>query len=236
MVAIALIFMATIMALFGVLGYLRGTKFGLVISGLILAGLMVMSRGSEQVAKIINGLNFGLRFVLGGGLQALGGSGDKTEAIKKVISQLGDIRPLVSSDQPGVGLLLILALLVGLSLLLSLFKILKGAASLLGLALGLFSGYLIAAYALAALMPEVALLPLPIHLPSLAQVVEAASAAAPAIPSGSGLSAKVGQLLTGLGDDPRLPIIIAVAIALFVILATRLGNRGGKGGSGAAGR
>ncbi len=231
MAAVTLIFVATIMALFGVFGYQRGTKFGLLTVGLILAGLVVMSRASDKIGTIVNGLYFGLRFVFSGGVQALGG-GDKAEAIKGIMDKIGDAK-LVSQGQPGASLLLVLALLVILILLLSAFKVLKGAASLLGLALGLFGGYLVAAYALATFKPELAaFLPLPISIPNLIQAaqIQAAQASLPAIPSDGGLSAKIGELLTDLSNNTGLPIIIAIAIALFVLLATRLGNRGVKKG------
>ncbi len=219
-----LIVLAAIMAVFGIIGYQRGTRFSLLMTGLLVAGLMAMERGGGQITKLVNGLIFGVRFILAGGLQAMGGSGDKTEALKAVMAKMGPATSLVTGDTPGVTLLFMVILLIGLSLLLGMAKLFKGAASLIGLGLGLVNGYIVTAVLLNAVAPDLALLPMPFSPGS--QPAQAATAA-PAGPSGADLLARVTGSLTKLADSSILPVSIMVAIALFVFFATRFGNRGG---------
>jgi hypothetical protein len=225
----ALIILATIMALFGGGGYLGGAKSTIFTTVIIWLGLLVVNRADEIVTRMINGLNFGVRFVLAGGLNALGGSGDRGAALDEIFARLENVEPLINPDGSGPGMLLIFLGLTLAGFLLGMLKLFKGRSSFLGLVLGLANGYILSGFLLRQLLPEASgWLPLPQWL--FGGGAESA-APAPAGPNlGSSLAAKITAALNALAESGQIALIIAIAIAIFVLLATRLGNRSVKKG------
>jgi len=225
-----LIILATAMALFGVLGYMRGTRSTLVTTAIVWLGLLIVSRGGGMVARTINGLNYAVRFALAGGLAALGSNGDRAAALEEVFARIGRVEPLIRPDGIGPGMLLVFAGLVAAGFFLGMLSQLKGRSSFLGLALGLANGYLLAAFIIRTLVPEASLsLPLPAWLFGTgAQPGVAPTPAAPSLTAS--LGARLLATLNQLADSGQIALFLAVAIAVFVLLATRLGIRGVKKG------
>lgn len=226
----SLILLATVMAVFGVFGYLRGIKSTLVTTASIWLGLVLVSRFSSTIALAVNGLNYAARFALAGGLGALGGSGDKGAAINQVFERMGAVKSLISADGTGPGYILIFLALMGVGLLLGALKALKAKSSPLSLVLGLLNGYVVSAYLLRRGLPEAGiLLPLPAGL--LGSQAPLGAIPAPAGPSVTGSAvAKLAAGLTQLATQGRIAILIAVLIAIFVLLAVRTGSRTSKKG------
>jgi hypothetical protein len=221
-----LILLATLMALFGVLGYQHGTRTGIFTAGAVYLIALVLDRFAGRVRSLVNGLYFGVRFVLAGGLPALGGVGDRGEAINRVITSMGEVRPLIG-ENGGLGFALVFGLLVACVVLVGRSKWLKTRSSWGGLWSGLVSGYVASAYLVGTLLPEAGVrFPLPL--------VEGAAAARPAVPAAapaaavSGFGDQLVQLVTQTLDERSLALVIVVGIALFVLLATRFSNRPGK--------
>ena len=222
-----LIVLATIMAIFGVIGFQRGTKFSVFYIALALLGIVVLERIGDTLVSIIDLLYRVSRAMLGGGFKALsggeGGFGKLGELVEKVPS-------LVGKDDKQIALALILLSIMMLGFFLGGLKVFKSRASLLGLALGLLTGYIASAYLLQPLLPGTG-----VRLPLLAGLFGGTQqAASTAVTTGSSISsvliAKVVAFLNSLANSGQIAIIIAIAIALFVLLATRTGNRGIKKG------
>lgn len=225
-----LIILATAMALFGVLGYLRGTRSTLLTTAIVWLGLLVVSRAGGAVARTINGLNYAVRFALAGGLAALGGNGDRAAALEEVFARIGKVEPLIRPDGTGPGMLLVFLALVIAGFLLGMLSQLKGRSSFLGLALGLANGYVLAAFLIRTLIPEASIgLPLPGWL--FGTGAQPGAAPAPAGPSLTGtLASRIVAALNQLADSGQIALLLAILIAVFVLLATRLGTRGAKKG------
>lgn len=220
----ALILLATIMALFGVLGYLRGAKSSLFTAIVIWLGLVLITQANEKIGTAINGLAFGVVFILSGGLGALGGGGDRAAALSEVIKNMPPVPVLVNPDGTGIGLIAVFLLLALAGFLLGMLKIFRSKASLWGLLIGLANGYVLSAFLLPRLLPDVGLrLPL---LGGLTGTTGNAPAAAPSGPSLSGAMIKrLVEALNALVNGGQIAIVIALLIVIFVLLATRLGNR-----------
>ena len=221
---LTVIILATIMAVFAVIGYQSGTRASLFTAVVLLVGLLLIARAGGTVAKLINGLYFGVRFVLAGGVQALGAGGDRAAAITEVIQNMGPVSGLVDPNSPGPALVLVLIILVLITLWLGRVQRfrLRGPASLGGLLVGLFNGYLLGAFLLVSLMAEqAAFLPLPFGLNAQAQ--QAAPAAAT-----TGGPSLFSQLLTDIqnASENTLALIIMAAIGIFIIVAAYLSTRG----------
>jgi hypothetical protein len=230
---VIVIILATIMALFAVIGYLAGGRASVFTSLVVVLGLLLIARAGGTLAQLINGLYFGIRFVLGGGVQALGAGGDRAAAIDRIIQSISDPQ-LVDPNSPGPELILFLLILVALSLLLTRVQRfrLRGPSSGWGLLWGLVSGYLLGAYLLVKLQPgAAAFLPLPF---GLGQAAPAASAL-PA--SGPGLLENLTRSVLA-ADTNTLALIVMALIATFIVFAVLFGNRsaGSAGGAGGAGR
>jgi len=220
-----LIILATVMALFGVLGYVRGARSSLLTSAIILLGLIAVGRAPETIARTINGLNVAVRFALSGGLGALGGGGDRAAALQEVFAKLGEVKPLIGSDGTGPGMILIFLALVLAGFLLGMLKPLKGRPSLLGLGLGLTIGYVLSAFLVRTFLPEASV---GLRLP--AWLFGRAAQPVPAPPAdGTELTAALGTrlaaTLNSLVESGQIALFLAIAIAAFVLLATRLGAR-----------
>ncbi len=222
-----LIILATIMAIFGVIGYTHGTRFSLFYAALALLGIIMLERIGDTLIRMIDLFYRVGRAMLGGGFKAMsggeGGFGKLGELVEKIPSLLGqDDKPLA------LALLLLLIMLVGFAL--GKLKVFKNKTSVLGLAVGLLTGYVVSAYLLQPLLPETG-----IRLPLLAGLFGGArQAASAAIPTGSSIGgtliAKIIAALNALASSGQIAILIAIAIVVFILLATRLGNRGVKKG------
>lgn len=230
----SLIILATVMALFGVLGYQRGTRPMLFTTLVLLLGLTALTRGVRMIATLVNGLNFAVRFVLAGGLQALSAS-DRSAALDAAITRVGSVTPLITVNDAGTatgpGMMIMLVLVILVAFLLGALKILRPRRSILGLFLGLLNGYILTAFLLRVLLPDA---PLQLGLPGW---LFGASFAVPSpIIAATGPSffdvlwARILNTLNTLAEQGTLGLVVAVLIALFVLLATRLGNRSEKRG------
>jgi hypothetical protein len=223
METLLVIILATVMAVFGVLGYQRGGRSSLVTLIITGLGMLVLSLQSGRVVSLINGIGVGVRFALAGGLTAMGG-GDNSDAMTKALAAARAAPKLIPADRPEIVALALLGILVFVALLLGLLKWFRRPASVLGLILGLLNGYLLSAYVLGSLFPQFAILPSPLLPKAAAQAV----AARPATPASAGLEPLA--LLSGLVGSKELPLIATLALGLLILIATRSGARGGKKG------
>lgn len=223
----ALIVLATIMALFGVIGYLRGAKSSLFTALVIWVGLVLITQFGSKIATTINGLVFAVVFVLSGGLAALGGGGDRAAALDEVLKKMPDPPKLVNPDGTGIGIIAVFVLLAVAGFLLGMLKIFKSKSSVWGLLIGLVNGYVLSAYLLPRILPEAGLrLPLPGRLAWPGAATAGSGIAAPSGPSLFGaLIASISRTLSRLVEGGQIALLIAILIVLFVLLATRLGNR-----------
>lgn len=211
---VALILLATIMALFGVLGYLRGVKSSLLTTAVIWLSVVLISQAREAIARTVNGLNFAVRFVLAGGLGALGGGGDRTAALEEVLKRVGTVKPLINPDGSGIGMLIVFLLFVAAGILLGALKFLRGKASPWGMLVGLAGGYAVSMFVLSRLAgPETA-------GPAAPASAEAASAS-----PGVSFFARLATILNQLLESGQIALVISALILIFVLLATRLSAR-----------
>ncbi|MCX6031645.1 MAG: hypothetical protein NT169_20375 [Chloroflexi bacterium] len=201
-----MVILATIMAVFGVLGFQRGTRSAVVNTVVVLGGLLAIKFGSARIIGFINKLHKGVHFFLASDVPT-------------------NVQPLATNDQPGPWLVIVFIVLVALGLLVSQLKMFRGAPSIGGLLLGLVGGYLVSAYLVDALALSAAALPLPFGLSSakLAQGIATAPEAGKDI---------LSRLNTALGsvDKKTLATLLAVILALFFIAALRLSNKGSQKG------
>lgn len=197
-----LLLLAVVAAVFAVYGFVRGTKATLVITVCIVGALLILSLFGNEVAKVVGFFNKALGMLL------------DTEA------------PLISTAPSTlVPLTLIGAIVVGFFL--GLLKVFKGKPSVGGLLLGLVNGYLFIAYMLAARMPQVAFLWLPIKIPGLTTV---SLQAAVSVPSGSTPLDQFFQWLQQILAMACTPTAIVLFIVLFLFLVVLLGNRSSRKG------
>jgi hypothetical protein len=217
-----IIFLAGFMAVFGVIGYLRGVRAAVAVLIAGLAGLLIIGPYGATVIRYINAFGKGFRFLASGGMAALTGSGSADAAL----AALQSTPPLVQETDNAVvlGLLYIVIVLIGL--LLTAIPWFKGKRSVGGLLLGLIAGYLVGAVIVRAFWPQyIPYLPLPILGEPAAPVVLAPVAG----PAATGFGSQLVSGLNALASSSLLPIIIAIAIVLFILAATRSGNRSAKG-------
>jgi small-conductance mechanosensitive channel len=197
-----LILLAVVFALFGVYGFVRGTKANLVMTVCIVGALLILSLFGDKVVQAVNFFNKAMRMFL-----------DTQE-------------PLISTEPSTlVPLVLIGAIVVGFFL--GLLKVFKGKPSIGGLLLGLVNGYLFIAYMLAARMPQVAFLWLPIKIPGLTTV---SLEAAVSVPPGNTPANQFAQWLQQVAAMACTPTAIIVFIVLFLFLVILLGNRSTRKG------
>lgn len=200
MLLLVVLFVATLMALFGILGFLR------------------VARGTFLTLMTLLGAVLFLRFV---GAQMVGGFNKAWGMM-----QGGNGASLINQQSPGGFYLFVFftAVVIGLSLgSLKPFRQ-QGKFSVTGLLLGLINGYTVATYALAVLLPEYAFLPVLIQVPGMTPTTPAP---VPSSGSPSQLSSEILRFLNNLASAPALPIIIAGAIVVFIGLASRLSGKKG---------
>ncbi|MBM4459592.1 MAG: hypothetical protein FJ011_17835 [Chloroflexi bacterium] len=217
-----IIILATVMAFFGVLGYQRGSRSMLFTSVITGGALLAFARAGPTIVKYINTMYMGTK-IGPGAIQALA-SGD-AKALDKLFASLKAAKPLIPTDNAGFGLSVVLLILIGLSLWASRIKYLRGAPSVMGLLFGVINGYLASAHLLNAMSAGSAW-PLPFGLSKPAAPAAAAAGAAP----GGDLVDRLLRLVTQTMSDQTLAVVIILAIALFVFLATRFSNKPAKKG------
>jgi hypothetical protein len=197
-----MILLAIVWGIFGLWGFLRGWKSALVMLVMIIGSLLLLSIAPERVAKMFDYINKAVAMVTGGS------------------------KPLINTA-PSSLVVIILNGAVFLGFLLGLLRIFRTKPSFSGFLLGFINGYFYTAYMLAALVPQWAILPLPIKIPGL-QAVSLSSAIA--APPSEGLPGAIVDGLATLCTAPCLPTVIVAGIFLFILLTILLGNRGGRGG------
>jgi hypothetical protein len=217
-----LFILAGFMAIFGVIGYLRGTKAALFILLTTLFAVAVTGILGDTIIRYINAFAKGFQFLLSGGLGALsgeGGGGDALEALRST-------PPLVTEANETLVLGLLFVGIVFFGVLLTGIKWFKGSRSIWGLLLGLLAGYVVAAMVVAAIAPEyAALVPLPFGF-------------GPATPTGPvtivpgqpgpSLTERILAFLNGLVDRGLIAAFLGIVIAVFVLLAVASGNRSSR--------
>lgn len=220
-----LFILAGFMAVFGVIGYLRGWRAALFILIMAILGVAVTGALGDTIVKYINAFAKGFQFLLSGGLNALAGSGSADEAI----AALQDTPPLVTDANKYLVLGLIFVTVVLIAVLVSGAKWFVPKRSLLGLFLGLLAGYVVAAMVVLAIAPEyAALVPLPFGFGPDAPVGPVVIT--PGADEGPSLMARVLEFLNDLVDQGLITAFLAIVIGLFLLLAARSLNRGAKKG------
>lgn len=221
-----LIVLAGFMAIFGVLGYLRGWRAALFVLILTLLAVAITGRLGTVIIRYINAFGKGFRFLMSGGLNALAGTGDANQAIQA----LQGAPPLVEEANSTLVLGLLFVIVVLLGVLLSGIPWFKGKRSVFGMFLGLAAGYVVAAMIVRAVTPEyVALVPLPFGFAAAAPVAPGAVVIQPGAP-GPSLSTRILTFLTSLADRGLIAAFLGIVIAIFLLLATGFGNRSAKKG------
>lgn len=210
--------LATTMAIFGTLGYLKGSRWIFISLLILLLAFIAIKVVPDQIVSLLNGLYIGVMLTLKGGLSAIA-SGD-LEAAKETVSSID--KPFTAENE-NFALLLVILGAVGLGLLLYLIMK-KNKPSVFGLILGLVYGYVLAA-AVVPLMTNIepSKIPVPIIQP-------ADRSAAVAQQAQNGFD----QLLATLSSPQNIQILsllIGVFIALLLLLTVRKGvkNPGKKG-------
>ncbi len=218
MVALLLI-VATTMAIFGTLGYLKGARWAFIALLILLVAFIAVEKFPEKIISTLNGLYLGVVLVLKGGLGAIA-SGD-LDAAAQLLEETE--RPF-SGDSADLALLLVILGAVGIGLILAAIWR-KPNPGLFGLILGLAYGYLLAA-ALQPLLIDDPANPLPVPLLRPPQGTTTAENAATVAAEASNA---LDQLFTSLAQPQTIQIIAAllgIAIVLLVLLSVRRGVKG----------
>lgn len=216
--------LAVSMAIFGIIGYLRGWRAALFILIMTLLAVAITGALGDVILKYINAFGKGFRFLASGGLNALTGEGSAEDAL----AALRNSPPFIAPENEGLVLGLLFVIVVLLAVLLSALNWFKGGKSIFGLFLGMLAGYVIAAMVVRALFPEyAACIPLPFGfgppIPTGPFVTQSAG-------TGSSISQRVLGFLTGLADRGLIAAFLGILIAIFLLAATRSSNRTvGKG-------
>ncbi len=216
--------LAAFMAIFGVLGYLRGWRAALFFLIMTFLAVAITGRLGDVIIRYINAFGKGFRFLLSGGMSALTGEGSADAALKS----LRDAPALVEKANEPLVLGLLFVIVVLLAVLLSGMSWFKGVRSLFGLFEGLVAGYTVASIIMRAIAPEyAALAPLPFGF-----VAPAALGPVMVQPGagGTSLSTRVLGFLTSLADRGLIATFLAIVIAVFLLLAVRTGGHGEKKG------
>lgn len=206
----AVLLLATTMAIFGVLGYLKGAKWAFITLMILSVAVILVEVRPETIVATLNGLYMGVMLTLKGGLGALA-SGD-VEAAKAALADID--KPFTDQNQ-NMALLLVLFGAVGIGLLLA--ATMKSKPGIWGLVWGMIYGYVLSAGVLPLISSNpAASLPLPILRPQERAPGQATAQA----------SSAFNQLFTTLAE-PQNVQIIATAIGVFVILLLLLTVRSG---------
>ena len=207
----AVIILATTMAIFGVLGYLKGSRWAFFSLLFLFGAFVLVERRPDAIVAILNMMYTGVMLTLGGGLGALA-SGDFDE----VQTLLNEIEPFFTAANENLALLLVIFAAVGMGLLLSL--IMKSRASVWGLIWGLVYGYILSAAALPLIISDpAAQLPVPILRPAERSATAAATSQGPTA---------LDQLFSTL-SEPQNAQIVGIAVGVFIVLLLLLTVRSG---------
>jgi hypothetical protein len=200
-----LLVVATIMAVFGLIGFIRVTRASVLLLGIMLGGLIFLRVFGEKLVKFVNA---GWAFVRSGG------------------SSGGSPSLLVNPQDPAAFFLLVFYgfVLMGLGLGLLRSLQLQGRFSFSGMLIGLINGYIVAAYTVDVLFPSYAILPVPIQVPGMTPPIPPPGVA---MPAGPDVWNQLMQGLSNLASNPAAPVIIALMIFVFIILASRLSGKKG---------
>jgi len=196
------ILLAIVWGIFGLWGFLRGWKSALVMLVMILGSLLMLSIAPEKVAEMFDYINKAVEMATGGS------------------------KPVIDTA-PSSLVVIILNGAVILGFLLGLLRIFRTKPSFSGFLLGFINGYFYTAYMLAALVPQWAILPLPIKIPGLNSVPLSTAIASP--PS-QGLPGAIVEGLETLCKAPCLPTAIVAGIFLFILLTVLVSNRSSRKG------
>ena len=196
------ILLAIVWGMFGLWGFLRGWKAALVMLVMILGTLIMLSAAPEKVAQIFDYVNKAAEMATGGS------------------------KPVISTA-PADLIVIVLNMAVIAGFLLGLLRIFRSKPSFSGFLLGFINGYFYTAYMLAALVPQWAILPLPIKIQGLKSVSLSTAIASP--PS-QGLPGAIVEGIQKLFAMPCLPTAIVVGIFLVIVLTIIVGNQGSKKG------
>lgn len=214
-----LLILATTMAIFGTLGYLKGARWAFIALLILLVAFIAVNRLPDTIISTFNGLYLGLVLVLQGGLGAIA-SGDLDAAAQL----LEDTERPFSGDSADLALLLVILAAVGIGLILAAIWR-KPETGLLGLLLGLAYGYLLAAAVQPLLIDDPAvLLPVPLLRPP-----EGTTTAGNAAAAAAGVSSALDQLFTTLAQPQTIQIVailLGIAIVLLILLSVRRGAKG----------
>jgi hypothetical protein len=206
----AVLLLATTMAIFGVLGYLKGARWAFIALMILSVAVILVEVRPETIVSTLNGLYMGVMLTLKGGLGALA-SGDVEEAK----ATLADIDKPFTDDNQNMALLLVIFGAVAVGLILA--AVMKSKPGVWGLLWGMIYGYVLSAGVLPLISSNpAASLPLPILRPQERAPGQAAAQASNAF----------DQLFTTLAE-PQNVQIIATAIGVFVILLLLLTVRSG---------
>jgi hypothetical protein len=196
------ILLAIVLGLFGCCGTWRGWKAALVMLVMILGTLIMLSAAPEKVAQMFDYVNKAVEMATGGS------------------------KPVISTA-PADLIVIVLNMAVIAGFLLGLLRIFRSKPSFSGFLLGFINGYFYTAYMLAALVPQWAILPLPIKIQGLKSVSLSTAIASP--PS-QGLPGAIVEGIQKLFAMPCLPTAIVVGIFLVIVLTIIVGNRSSKKG------
>jgi hypothetical protein len=169
---------------------------------MILGSLLMLSAAPEKVAEMFDYINKAVEMATGGN------------------------KPFINTA-PSSLVVIILNGAVILGFLLGLLRIFRSKPSFSGFLLGFVNGYFYTAYMLAALVPQWAILPLPIKIPGLKSVPLSTAIASP--PS-QGLPGAIVEGIQKLFAMPCLPTAIVVGVFLVIVLTIIVGNRSSKKG------
>ena len=199
-----LLIVATIMSVFALLGLVRVTRASVLLLGIMLGGLIFLKVFGAQLIKFINA---GWGFI-----RSAGGTSSPSQ--------------LIDPSDPAAFYLLTFYFFVLIGLGLGSLKSLRlqGRFSFCGMFVGLINGYIVAAYTVDVLFPAFAFLPVPIQVPGMTPQIPPPGMATPAGPD---VWTQLMQGLSNLASNPAAPLIIGVAIFVFLILASRLSGKKG---------
>ncbi|HNS01455.1 MAG TPA: hypothetical protein PKM78_03635 [Anaerolineae bacterium] len=207
----AVLLLATTMAIFGVLGYLKGAKWAFIALMILSAAVILVEVKPETLIATLNGLYMGVMLTLKGGLGALA-SGDVEEA-KAILADID--KPFKDANQ-NMALLLVIFCAVVIGLIMA--AAMKSKPGVWGLIWGLVYGYVLSAGVLPLISSNpLALLPLPIVRPAERQPAQA--------------SVAMDQMFATLAQPENVQIIatvIGIAVILLLLLTVRRGVKGSK--------
>jgi hypothetical protein len=210
----AILLLATTMAIFGVLGYLKGSKWAFISLLILLVAFVLVEYRPDTIVATINGLYLGVMLTLKGGLGALA-SGD-LEAAKATLEDIE--RPFTDQNQ-NLALLLVILGAVAIGLILA--AVMKSKAGVFGMIWGLVYGYVLSAAVLPLISSDpAAAIPVPLLRPVEREPGAAAAQA----------SSTLDQIFTNLAQPQTvqiLGIVIGAFIVLLLLLTVRSGVKGG---------